>query len=141
MRIIGFGRMPCGRISRFRFRVFWLEKNAAGHCQTREENENTADNSDITDAQQQAKWNVLYDRGKIGSCIFRQIGLEELPRSEEESDFEKNSSLEQRLVCARGQIWNSTEALCMEVGRKDEVASWRVEDRVGCKRQIGRAHV
>ena len=44
MRIIGFGRMPCGRISRFRFRVFWLEKNAAGHCQTREENANTADN-------------------------------------------------------------------------------------------------
>ena len=50
-------------------------------------------------------------------------------------DFEKNSSLEQRLVCAREQIWNSPGALCMEVGRKDEVASWRVEDRVGCKRQ------
>lgn len=55
------------------------------------------------------------------------LTLEELPRLEEESDFVKCSSLEQRL--AREQIWNSPEASCMEVGRKDEVASWRGEDR------------
>lgn len=104
---------------------FWLEKNIAGHCLAdwrSEENVNR-----VTVAQRQAKWNVLYDRGKIGSCTFRQIGLEELPRLEEESDFVKCSSLEQRL--AREQIWNSPEASCMEAGRKDEVASWRVEDR------------
>ena len=67
---------------------------------------------------------IKYLKYRVESEI---LTLEELPRLEEESDFVKCSSLEQRL--AREQIWNSPETACMEVGRKDEVASWRVEDR------------